>query len=455
MGAQEELLAVGPLDGRYAGKVAELAPITSEFGLIERRVAVETGWLAVIGSGVLPDVKPFSEGAKNHLASVTHEFDVDDAVEVKEIEKTTNHDVKAVEVWLRNKLGSEPEFQDKLELIHFGCTSEDINNLAYAMMLRDVRDNVLLPGSDTISDKLWEQVDKYAGVPMLARTHGQPATPTTLGKEMEVYRQRINDSATHLEEVKILGKFNGASGNYNAATFAYPEVDWRKLSENFVTSLGFEVNTATTQIEPHDWMARFNSEVALSNTIMTDMSRDIWQYISIGYFKQHVKAGEVGSSTMPHKVNPIDFENAEANFGLANATLIHLAGKLPVSRLQRDLSDSSAQRAYGEAFGHTVVAHSSLLKGLGKIEANPEKMHEDLAQEWPILTEALQTVMRRYGVENAYEIIKGASRGQSITENAFKDIISKLDIPDEAKERLSNLEPSKYIGLADKIARGA
>ncbi|MBI2009020.1 adenylosuccinate lyase [Candidatus Saccharibacteria bacterium] len=453
MGIQEQLLAVTPIDGRYANRVESLSPIVSEYGLIQRRVAVEAAWLDVLGSGVLPDMDPLSDAARDQLKEVVTDFRVNDAIEVKDIEKTTNHDVKAVEMWLRQKLSGDPELEKYLEFIHFGCTSEDISNLAYAMMVRDAKKLVIEPGINNVLEDLGDKSLAFANLPMLAHTHGQPATPTTLGKEMAVFYERIDRSKGRLGSIAILGKFNGATGNYNSVSVAYPEVDWPAVSQRFVESLGFEFNTTTTQIEPHDWLVALCNELGLNNQIMTDLSRDMWTYISMGYFKQQVKAGEVGSSTMPHKVNPIDFENAESNFGSANAILGNLAAKLPISRLQRDLSDSSTQRTIGEAFGHTVVAHSSLKRGLKKVDPNKDKIAEDLDSQWAVLTEAVQTVMRRYGVEGAYGIIKNASRGQEMTEADYQNLVNCLDIPDEAKATLQSLRPSTYIGRAPEIAK--
>jgi adenylosuccinate lyase len=453
MGAREQLLAVGPIDGRYAEKVKALSPITSEFGLIQRRAAVEVGWLATLGSGILPDRKPLEQESLYRLSDITDSFSLVDAEQVKEIEKVTNHDVKAVENWLTEKLKDDPRFAEYLSLIHFGCTSEDITNLAYAMMLNDARNQVLVPGLHNVVADLESMAYSYGNIPMLGHTHGQPATPTTLGKEIAVFSDRIMESAEHLGSVAIIGKFNGATGNYNAVTVAYPEIDWPAVSRGFVKSLGFEFNEATTQIEPHDWIARYCNELALSNTAMTDLARDMWTYISMGYFKQRVKKNEVGSSTMPHKVNPIDFENAEANFGVANALLRHLAEKLPISRLQRDLSDSSAQRTFGEAFGHTVIAHGSLERGLGKAYPNEEKMADDLNDNWAVLTEAVQTVMRRYGIEGAYDRIKAASRGMEFSEESYHGLVESIDeLPEEAKETLRQLTPATFVGRAPEIA---
>ncbi len=455
MGVQEELLAVTPIDGRYASKVEDLAPITSEYGLIQRRVAVEAAWLSMLGSGVLPDVEPFSDQTQEFLGDIAPNFSVEDAAEVKAIEKETNHDVKAVELWLRRYCSGVEELEENLELIHFSATSEDINNLAYAMMVRDARDEVIVPKIDAIREDLDGKAVQYADIPMMGRTHGQPATPTTLGKEMAVFSVRLDNSLIRLGGISIEGKFNGATGNYNAAAIAYPEVDWRAVNDEFVEDrLGFDAAEITTQIEPHDWMAAFCNELGLNNRIMTDISQDMWLYISQGYFKQRVKAGEVGSSTMPHKVNPIDFENAEANLGVANAMLGYLAAKLPVSRLQRDLSDSSALRTLGEAFGHTAVAHASLLRGLGKVFPNEEKMTADLDENWSVLTEAVQTVMRRYGLDDPYGKMKEVSRGKPLGKVDYLRIVAGLDIPEEARQQLENLRPSTYTGYAAEIARG-
>lgn len=453
MGVEEQLLAVTPIDGRYASKVTELQGITSEYGLIKRRVAVEVGWTATLGSGVLPDVEPFSDGTMRALTETATDFTVSDAAEVKEIERTTNHDVKAVEMWLRQRFEGHPELGDNLELFHFSATSEDINNLAYAMMIRDARDDVLVPGIEKITDDLFGKAGEYADIPMLGHTHGQPATPTTMGKELAVFGTRLAHHAGRLGDVAIYGKFNGATGNYNAAAIAYPEVNWPEVNADFVRRFGFQVQDVTTQIEPHDWTAAFCNELNLGNMIMTDISKDAWAYIAMGYFKQRTKEGEVGSSTMPHKVNPIDFENAESNFGTANALLRFLAEKLPVSRLQRDLSDSSAQRVLGEAFGHTVVAHASLKRGLGKIYPDEAKMRVDLDDNWAILGEAVQTVARRYGVENPYDILKAASRGQEFDRTVYAEVVETLDIPESEKKRLLDLTPASYIGYAPQIAR--
>jgi len=450
---ETRLLAVTPLDGRYGDKVEALSPFVSEYGLIRYRVAVEAGWLSMLGSSDLPDMPPLGDEALTELSTIPEQFSVEDAAEVKAIEKETNHDVKAVEMWLRERLTGNSTFADYLELIHFGCTSEDINNLAYAMMLRDVRNEVLSPGIADITGDLASKAESYAVIPLLARTHGQPATPTTLGKEMAVFEDRLQASSDRLGNLAILGKFNGASGNYNAVTFAYPEVDWPAVSRKFVEELGFDFNDTTTQIEPHDWMAAYFNELGLNNTIMQDLAKDMWAYISSGTFKLRVVDGEVGSSTMPHKVNPIDFENAEGNFGTANDLLLGLARKLPISRLQRDLSDSTAQRTIAEAVGHTHIAHKSLKRGLGKVDPDTDKIAEELDGEWSVLTEAVQTVMRRYRVSGAYEAIKAASRGKELTEPDYLRLVAQLDIPAHARDRLLNLTPQSYTGRASDIAK--
>lgn len=454
MGMQEQLMAVSPVDGRYASQMEGLAPIVSEFGLIKERVAVEAGWLMTLGSGALPDVPRFSDATLDEVRAVADEFSIEDAGVVKDIEAETNHDVKAVEVYMRRRLAGVPEVGDHLELIHFGLTSEDVTNLAYARMLARVREDVLIPGIDAVTEDLFDKAGTWADIPMLAQTHGQPATPTTLGKEMAVFAHRVEDSGTRLSNADILGKLNGASGNYNAMAIAYPGVDWRVVAMHFVEDdLGFDFNDTTTQIEPHDWMATYFNELAHGNTIMTDLARDMWLYISRGVLAQSVVAGEVGSSTMPHKVNPITFENAEANFGLANATLNHLAGKLPISRLQRDLSDSSALRAVGGAFGHTVIGHRSIKKGLGKVSPNEAVIAQEIDGEWSILAEAVQTVGRRYGIEGVYDLIKEATRGKPLDIPGYHAIVDKLDLPTDARRSLLNLTPRTYLGYAPEIAR--
>lgn len=453
MSTEHELMALSPLDGRYANRTRDLSEYVSEYGLIRYRVKVEVEWLRTLASGILPDVEKFTPDMDDTVSGLAVDFSVDDAVRIKEIESTTNHDVKAVEMWLREKLAEAGGSDDYLELVHFGRTSEDINNLAYGLMLKDVRDKVLLPNVDSIGLDLEAKAHEYAEIPLLSKTHGQPATPTTLGKEIAVFVERVNGVTKQISNIPITGKINGATGTHSADLVAYPDIDWQEVSKDFVEGLGLTHLGTTTQIEPHDNQARLLNEFALSNTQLIDLSRDIWQYISDGVFKQSVVKGEVGSSTMPHKVNPIDFENAEANFGLANALAIHLATKLPISRLQRDLTDSSAQRAFGEVFGHGLVAYKSLLKGLSKITPNTQQMAELIDDEWPVLTEALQTVMRRHNVPNAYDIIKEASRGKEFNKGAYVGIVEGLDIPKEDKDRLLKLTPANYTGAAAEIAR--
>jgi adenylosuccinate lyase len=453
MVSEHELLAVSPIDGRYSGRTRELSEIVSEYGLIKYRVAVEAEWLKTLASGILPDVEKFSPELESVVVNLATNFAVGDAVRVKEIESITNHDVKAVEIWMREKLSDAGGFEDYLELIHFGCTSEDINNLAYAMMLREVRDDIIIPNFDKIGLDLQKKANDYADIALLAKTHGQPATPTTLGKEIAVFGDRLSKSVECLGEIAIFGKFSGATGTYSADHAAYPEVDWQKVCTDFVRRLGFAPSGPTTQIEPHDYQARFLSELALANSQMIDLARDIWQYISDRVFVQTVKKDEVGSSAMPQKVNPIDFENAEANFGLANAPAVYLAGKLPISRLQRDLTDSSAQRALGEVFGHTLIAQKSLIKGLGKISPNEQRIATDLENEWSVLTEAIQTVMRKNRIRNAYDTVKDASRGKEFTKDTYIEIINGLNIPDDDKKRLLELTPATYTGKAAEIAK--
>jgi len=453
MSVEEQLLAVSPIDGRYANRVEPLSRIVSEFGLIERRLQVAVGWVSTLGGGVLPDVIPISDRGQDKLGSVSAKFDIEDAVEIKAIESTTNHDANAVVRFLKERLGDDPDLAAYAELVHFGCTSEDMNNLAFALMVRDVRDRILLPNLGDITNDLGAKSREYADLAMLSRTHGQPASPTTLGKEMAVFEDRLVRHIVAIGSVSILGKFSGATGNYNAGVFAYPEVDWPTLSREFVESFGFEYNGVTTQIEPHDWMARFFNEVALGNSILTDITTDDWLYIMLKQFAQRVNPDEDGSSAMPNKVNPIDFENAEANFSTANALFGNLAANLPMSRLQRDLRDSSRQRTMAEAFGHTLIGHASIKKGLGKIYPNETQIAADLDAEWTVLAEAAQTIMRRYGVTGAYDVIKKASRGRALTEEDWIDLVRQIDLPDEVKDRLLNLTPSTYVGLAPDIAR--
>lgn len=444
------LTAIAPIDGRYADKTTVLRPIFSEYGLIRHRVLVEVRWLqALARHPEIPEVPPLSEAALRVLNELVDHFTVTDAKRVKEIERTTNHDVKAIEYLLKEKIAGNTELEAVSEFIHFACTSEDINNLAYALMLREARSQILLPQWDSLIQAMTALAHQYAKQPMLARTHGQPASPTTLGKEMANVVYRFQRQRTQLAAVSLLGKINGAVGNYNAHLAAYPTVDWEDFARRFITEdLGLDWNPYTIQIEPHDYMAEFFHVVMRANTILLDFCRDIWSYIAIGYFRQKTVAGEVGSSTMPHKVNPIDFENAEGNLGIANALLDHLATKLPVSRWQRDLTDSTVLRTLGVGLAHSLVAYQSCLKGMGKLEVNQAALEADLDENWEVLAEPIQTVMRRYGIEQPYEQLKALTRGQRVDRNRLRTFISALAIPDEAKQQLLALTPSTYIGNA-------
>lgn len=447
------LTALSPLDGRYHSKVASLRSIFSEFGLIRRRVQVEVAWLKALSESTkIPEVLALSAQAAGFLDELVETFSEQDAAEVKEIEATTNHDVKAVEYFLKSKVEGSEELSAMSEFIHFGCTSEDINNLSHALMLRDGH-IVLSQQFQTVSDLLVDLAHQHADQPMLSRTHGQAATPTTLGKELANVVARLRRQHDRLNAIRPLGKMNGAVGNFNAHSIAYPDVDWVQLSHNFVESLGIEWNPYTTQIEPHDYMAEYFDAMARMNQILVDFARDIWAYISLGYFKQRVIEGEVGSSTMPHKVNPIDFENAEGNFGLANALLKHLAEKLPVSRWQRDLTDSTVLRNMGVATGYTLLALVSLERGIGKLEVSSEPIEADLDGAWEVLGEAVQTVMRRYGVPEPYEKLKALTRGQRLDPEGLKTFILSLDIPHDAQQQLLALTPRDYTGRAAALAR--
>jgi len=443
------LTALSPLDGRYSGKVQDLRPIFSEYGLIKARVTVEVRWLQMLAenSGIT-EVPTFSKDANTLLDGIVTDFSEADAQRVKDIEATTNHDVKAVEYFLKEKVADHSELAAISEFFHFACTSEDINNLSYGLMLKEARDTVLIPELDSLISTIQEQSIEMADVPLLARTHGQPASPTTIGKEWANVAYRLTRQRKQIADVEILGKINGAVGNYNAHLCSYPELDWEVIAKNFVESLGLDWNPYTTQIEPHDYVAELNDAVCRFNTIVIDMARDVWGYISFGYFKQRVIAGEVGSSTMPHKVNPIDFENAEGNLGLANAVMGHLSAKLPISRWQRDLTDSTVLRNLGVGFGYSVLAYASAQKGLGKLQLNEARLAADLDATWEVLGEAIQTVMRRYGLENPYEQMKALTRGKGITPDALKAFIDNLDIPADAKAELINLTPASYIGNA-------
>ncbi len=450
----EELTVISPIDGRYGSKTESLRPIFSEFGLIHQRVRVEIEWLKGLSDlpGVI-EVPTLSEHGRNVLDRIVERFNIDDARRVKNIERTTNHDVKAVEYFLKEKVSGNNELEAVAEFMHFACTSEDINNLAYALILADARVQVILPAMDEIIDTLTAMAHTLADVALLSRTHGQTATPTTMGKEIANVVVRLRRQREQLVDVEILGKINGATGGYNAHLIAYPEVDWPSVSQSFVEALGLTWNPYTTQIEPHDYIAEYFAAVGRFNTIMIDLCRDIWGYISVGYFRQKTVAGEIGSSTMPHKVNPIDFENAEGNLGLANAIFHHLSEKLPISRWQRDLSDSTVLRNLGVGVAHGVIAYQSCLKGLGKLECNEDRIATDLDAAWEVLAEAVQTVMRRYGVESPYEKLKELTRGRGIDVERMRAFITTLEIPEEAKARLLALTPAGYIGRAAELAR--
>jgi len=447
------LTALSPLDGRYQRHTRQLAALFSESGLIHHRLRVEIEWLIhLAGEPKVSELAPFSDAAIERLRSLDQNFDAAAAARIKEIESTTNHDVKAVEYYLRERLLTDDELAPASEFLHFACTSEDINNLSHALMLKASRDQLLLPLLDQIEAALVALATAHAPVAMLARTHGQPASPTTLGKELANTVIRLRRQRQQLAEIELLGKFNGAVGNYNAHVCAYPEIDWPQLSADFINGLGLAINPYTTQIEPHDYMAELFDAQCRINTILIDLCRDIWSYISLGYFRQRVVAGEVGSSTMPHKVNPIDFENAEGNLGIANALLEHLARKLPISRLQRDLTDSTVIRSVGSALGYVMIAGPALLKGLGKLEINTAALAADLDANLEVLAEAVQTVMRRYGVPEPYEKLKALTRGQRINRADLDTFINDLEIPEDAKQRLLTLTPADYTGLAEQLA---
>lgn len=448
-----ELTALSPLDGRYAGRLAPLRALLSEAGFMRYRVRVEVAWLAALSDAGLPELPPFSEGARRRLQALAGDFGVAQAARIKEIERVTNHDVKAVEYFLKESVGDVPELVRASEFIHFACTSEDINNTSHALMLQAARRDVLLPAIGAVIDTLRELAHRHADVPMLSRTHGQPASPTTLGKEFANVVARLQRARDRFAAVEPLAKMNGAVGNYNAHLSACPGLDWEAFSRRVVESLGLVFNPYTIQIEPHDWMAELFDALARLNTILLDLDRDVWGYISLGYFRQKLKEGEIGSSTMPHKVNPIDFENSEGNAGLANALLRHLSEKLPVSRWQRDLTDSTVLRNVGVAFGHSLLAWDACLRGLGKLELNAGRLAADLDASWEVLAEPIQTVMRRYGVENPYEQLKALTRGKAITPEALAAFVEQLPIPDDAKARLKALTPAGYTGKAAELAR--
>jgi adenylosuccinate lyase len=448
------LSALSPLDGRYAAKTDKLRPILSEAGFMHHRVKVEIAWLQALSNAGFAEIKPFSASASALLDKLASDFSEADAERIKAIEAVTNHDVKAVEYWLKEQVKDVPELVAASEFIHFACTSEDINNTSHGMMLKAARDTVLLPALQQLIAKLTELAHANAELPMMSRTHGQPASPTTLGKEIANVVARLQRAVKRIAGVEILGKMNGAVGNYNAHLSAYPDFDWENFSKDVIEQrLGLTFNPYTIQIEPHDYMAELFDAISRSNTILLDLNRDIWGYISLGYFKQRTKAGEIGSSTMPHKVNPIDFENSEGNLGMANAVLKHMSEKLPLSRWQRDLTDSTVLRNIGVGLGYAILAYDSCLRGLNKLEVNPARLGEDLDATWEVLAEPVQTVMRRYGIENPYEQLKELTRGKGISKDALREFILKLEIPQEAKDHLLAMTPSNYIGHAALLAK--
>jgi adenylosuccinate lyase len=448
------LTAISPIDGRYASKVDALRPIASEFGLMRARVEVELAWIKSLASHPqIDEVAPLSEQAIAEIDAIVTDFSEDDGQRVKAIERTTNHDVKAIEYFIKEQFDNNPELRSISEFVHFACTSEDINNLSYSLMLTRMRDDVLQPTMRQIIDLLRSKANEWASHPMLSRTHGQSASPTTVGKELANVVARMERQLTQFEAVQLLGKLNGAVGNYNAHLSAYPDVDWAAHAESVITNLGLTFNPYTTQIEPHDCIAEYFDALKRFNTILIDLNRDLWSYISLDYFKQKTVAGEVGSSTMPHKVNPIDFENSEGNLGLANAVLEHLSAKLPVSRWQRDLTDSTVLRNVGVGAAHALIAYESSLKGLNKLEINLAVITDDLAKRWEVLAEPVQTVMRRYGIEKPYEQLKELTRGKPIDEESLRAFINQLEIPDEAKQALLEMTPLSYTGTAEAQAR--
>jgi adenylosuccinate lyase len=448
------LTAISPIDGRYASKVAPLRPIFSEYGLMRFRIQIEITWLQTLANEPgIPEVPPLSHQSARFLQQLTDNFSIQDAKRIKEIEQTTNHDVKAIEYFLKEKMVLHKELAAVSEFIHFACTSEDINNLSYALMLKTARKEILIPSMQEVIDKLTQLAHEYSSVPMLARTHGQPASPTTLGKEFANIISRLQRQLSQFSQITVLGKINGAVGNYNAHVVAYPNVNWPNLTQQFVNSLGLEWNPYTTQIEPHDYMAEYLQALSRFNTILIDLNRDMWNYIAIKYFQQKMNDQEIGSSTMPHKVNPIDFENAEGNLGFANAIFEHLANKLPISRWQRDLSDSTVLRNLGVGIAHSFIAYQATIKGLNKLQINTQQIQHDLDQSWEILAEAIQTVMRRYGIKQPYEKLKSFTRGKQIDKKALRQFIESLNLPDNIKKDLLSLTPSNYIGIAEKLAK--
>ena len=447
------LTALSPLDGRYASRCEALRPLLSEAGFMAHRVEVEIAWLIGLSQAGLPELNAFSPQATARLRALINDFTQDDAARIKAIERTTNHDVKAVEYWLKEKVQDHPELARAAEFIHFACTSEDINNTSHALMLERARAQALLPALEGLLAKLQALAIEHAEQPMLSRTHGQPATPTTLGKEFANVTHRLARAIKTIAAVTPLAKLNGATGNYSAHLSAYPDVDWPAFSKQVLSGLGLTQNTHTIQIEPHDWMAELFDAIARANTILLDLNRDVWGYISLGYFKQKLREGEVGSSTMPHKVNPIDFENSEGNLGLANAVLRHLSEKLPVSRWQRDLTDSTVLRNIGVALGYCMVAYDACAKGLGKLEVNAAAIDADLDDCWEVLAEPVQTVMRRHGLPEPYEQLKSLTRGKGITREALQEFVSKLDLPKADKARLLEMTPRSYLGQAISLAK--
>lgn len=449
------LKSLSPIDGRYADKVNGLRNILSEYGLIRFRVLVEVRWLQCLADEpAIAELRPLSSLTKSALNRIVDEFSTDDAERIKKIEAVTNHDLKAVEYYLKERIAADIETDNLADFVHFGCTSEDVNNLAYALMLRRSRDDVLVPAMKELQARLRSMAMENAALPMLSRTHGQAASPTTVGKELANTVARLKRAQQQLSAVEVRGKWNGAVGNFNAHVAAYPEVDWITFSRRFVESLGIDPNLMTTQIEPHDWLAEYSHALVRYDNVLLDFCRDTWGYISLGYFQQRVSENEVGSSTMPHKVNPIDFENAEGNLGVASALLEHFAMKLPVSRWQRDLSDSTVQRNFGTAFAHLLIAIKSVEKGLSRLQVNAEAVKRDIEGAWEVLAEAIQTVMRRHGVPEPYEKLKALTRGQAVTRETLQAFVGSLDIPADAKTQLLALTPSTYVGLATNLARG-
>ena len=459
------IAALSPLDGRYAGRLAPLRPLMSEMGFMHKRVQVEVCWFIALSDAGFSEFKPLSPGARTYLLGLVKNFSEADALAIKEIEKTTNHDVKAVEYWIKSKFKDRPELEKNAEFVHFACTSEDINNTSHALQIKHARAEVMLPGLDGIIAKLREMAHTFADVPMLSRTHGQTASPTTVGKELANVVVRLSGCREKIAAVKLMGKMNGAVGNYNAHLSAWPDFDWEAFARKVVETpelgetqntewgLGLTFQPFSIQIEPHDYMAELFDATARANTILIDLARDIWGYVSLGYFKQKLKAGEIGSSTMPHKVNPIDFENAEGNLGLANAVLKHLSEKLPISRWQRDLTDSTVLRNIGVGLGYTALAYASLMTGLNKLELNEEALAADLDASWEVLAEPIQTVMRRYGVQGAYEKLKEVTRGKTVTSADLHQLIRSLEIPQADKDRLLAMTPATYVGKAAELAR--